>query len=154
MVQQDDPGVGPINQNVRHTRNGGKVRDFNSGDIHGDVTINDNSNNTEYKLLIHCSNEELMQEETHRFALLRNERSRKSKVTWKFIAFVALLILIAAAWFQIVGEMNMVTFLTGAAGVIMGMATLQQADKPTSFEQRQLATLNEIHALLRERGVR
>ncbi|MDD2699838.1 MAG: hypothetical protein PHH36_01240 [Sideroxydans sp.] len=130
------------------------MRNFQSGDIHGDVTINDNSNNTEYKLLIHCSNEELMQEESHRFNLLRDERSRKNKVIWKFVAATAILILIAATWFQITGAMNMVTFLMGAAGVMMGLAALQQADKQTPFEQRQIATLNEIHTLLRERGVR
>lgn len=130
------------------------MRDFNSGDINGDVTINDSSNNVEYKLLIHCNNEELMQEEIHRSNLLRNERSRKNKVTWKFLAGAAVLILISASWFQITGAMNMVTFLTGAAGVMTGLATLQQADRQTPFEQRQIAILNEIHTLLRERGAR
>ncbi|WP_434155794.1 hypothetical protein [Pseudomonas sp. JZ134] len=130
------------------------MRDFNSGDIHGDVTINDNSSNTEYKLLIHCTNEELLLEERHRSELLRRERSRKNGFTWKFIAFSALLLLIAAGWFYIQGAMNTVTLLIGAAGVITGMATLQQADKQTPFEQRQIATLNEIHTLLRERGAR
>jgi hypothetical protein len=130
------------------------LRDFNSGDIHGDVTINDNSENNEYKLLIHCNNEELFHEETHRKELLRNECSRKNGVTWKFLAFSALLLLIAAGWFYIQGTMNAVTFLIGAAGVMTGMATLQQADKQTPFEHRQIATLNEIHTLLRERGAR
>ena len=128
------------------------MRDFNSGDINGDVVINDNS--TEYKLLIHCNNEELQQEEVHRKDLLQKERFRKNKVTWKFIGFSALFFLIAAAWFYIQGQMNAVTFLVGAAGVMIGVATLQQSDKATVFEQRQVATLNEIHTLLRERGVR
>lgn len=35
------------------------MRDFSSGDINGDVNINDYSNQTHYKLLIHCDNEEL-----------------------------------------------------------------------------------------------
>ncbi|MEX2964651.1 hypothetical protein [Microbulbifer sp. TYP-18] len=130
------------------------MRDFNSGDIHGDITINDNSKNNEYKLLIHCNNEELLHEELHRKQLLRNERSRKNGITWKFLAFSAFLLLVAGGWFYIQGAMNTVTLLVGAAGVMTGMATLQQADKKTSFEQRQIATLNEIHTLLRERGVR
>lgn len=130
------------------------LRDFNSGNIHGNVTINDNSETNEYKLLIHCNNEELFHEESHRRELLRNERSRKNGIMWKFLAFSALLFLVAAGWFYIQGTMNTVTFLIGAAGVMTGMATLQQADKPTSFEQRQIAALNEIHMLLKERSVR
>jgi predicted anti-sigma-YlaC factor YlaD len=130
------------------------LRDFNSGDIHGDVTINDNSSNTDYKLLIHCSNEELLHEEQHRQDLLRKERSRKSWVTWRFIALSALLLLIAAGWFYIQGEMNSVTLLVGAAGVMTGMATLKQVEQQTPFEQRQIATLNEINTLLRERRAR
>lgn len=130
------------------------MRDFNSGDIHGDVTINDNSENNEYKLLVHCNNEELLNEESHRKELLRNERSRKNGMTWKFLAFSALLLLVAAGWFYIQGEMNAVTLVIGAASVMTGMATLQQSDKQTPFEQRQISTLNEIHTLLRERGVR
>ncbi|MBN7819787.1 hypothetical protein J0A65_07915 [Bowmanella sp. Y57] len=130
------------------------MRDFNSGDIHGDVTIIDNSENNEYKLLIHCNNEELLHEESHRKELLKNERSRKNGVMWKFLAFSAFLLLVAAGWFYIQGTMNAVTFLIGAAGVMSSMATLQQAERQTPFEKRQIATLNEIHALLRERGVR
>ncbi|MBN8413592.1 hypothetical protein [Halomonas litopenaei] len=130
------------------------MRDFNPGDIHGDVTINDNSENSVYKLLIHCNNEELLHEEAHRNQLLRDERSRKNGVTWKFLAFLALLLLVAAGWFYIQGSMNAVTFLIGAASVMTGIATLQQADKQTPFEKRQIATLNEIHTLLRERDVR
>lgn len=130
------------------------LRDFNSGDIHGDVIINDHSENNECKLLIHCNNEELLHEESHRRKLLRNELVRKNGVMWKFLALSALLLVVAACWFYIQGTMNAVTFLIGAAGVITGMATLQQADKHTPFEQRQIATLNEIHTLLRERGVR
>lgn len=73
---------------------------------------------------------------------------------WKFFAFSALLLLVAAGWFYIQGTMNAVTFLTGVAGVMIGMATLQQAERQTPFEQRQIAALNEIHTLLRERGSR
>lgn len=130
------------------------MRDFNSGDIHGDVTIQDNSNNNEYKLLINCNNEELLAEEKHRHEVLNKERSRKNGVTWKFLGFSGLMLLIAAAWFLIQDKMNLVSFLTGAAGVVTGFATLQQADKSTPFEKRQIAALNEINALLRERGAR
>jgi len=130
------------------------LRDFNSGDIHGDVTIQDNSDNNEYKLLIHYNNEELLAEEKHRREVLNKERSRKNSVIWKFLGLSGLMLLVAAVWFLIQNEMNLVSFLTGAAGVLTGFATLQQADKSTPFEQRQVAALNEINALLRERGAR
>lgn len=131
-----------------------KLRDFNSGDIHGDVTINDSSVKNEYKLLSQCNNEELQDEEKHRHSLLKNERSRKNRVTWRFVMFSALLFLIAACWFYFQGEMNLVTLLIGAAGVMTGIATLKQVDQQTPFEKRQIATLNEINTLLRERGTR
>lgn len=130
------------------------MRDFNSGDIHGDVTIQDNSNTNEYKPLIYCNNEELLAEEKHRRAILNNERALKNSVTWKLVGFAGLMMLIAAVWFLIQDQMNLVSFLTGASSVLVGYAALQQADKPTAFEQRQIAALNEINALLRERGAR
>lgn len=130
------------------------MRDFNSGDIHGDVTINDHSSVDEYKLLQHCNNEELLHEEDHRRKVLKKERVRKNSITWKFIAFSAFLLLVAAGWFYFHGKMDAVTLFIGAAGVLTGMATLQQADKKTPFEKRQIETLNEIHTLLRERNVR
>lgn len=130
------------------------MRDFNSGDIHGDVNINDNSNSSEYKLLINCSNEELVQEEAHRQDLLEDERSRRRGITWKFLGTSALLLLVAAGWFYIKGAMDAVSFIIGGAGVLVGVATLQKSDKPTAFELRQVATINEIRTLLRERGFR
>ncbi len=74
------------------------------------------------------------------------ERSRKTKVTIKFLGIFGHLLLIAASWFFIQGEMNTVTFLLGAAGMLTGYAALQQAGKPTEFEQRQIAVFKEINA--------
>jgi len=128
------------------------LRDFKARDINGDVVINDNS--TEHKLLIHCSIEELVHEEKHRNEILGKERKRKNTVVYKFLGLSALLLLLAAGWFYIEGQMNLVSFLLGGAGVLMGYGTLQQAEKSTDFEQRQIATLNEIHMILRERGSR
>lgn len=61
------------------------MRDFNSGDIVGDVNIIDNSNNNQFKLLIHCDNEELLQEEVHRWGLVKKEiNQRVTGVLWVF----------------------------------------------------------------------
>lgn len=130
------------------------MRDFNSGDIHGDVTVQDSSINNKYKLLIYCDNEELLAEEQHRRNILSKERGQKNRVTWKFLGFSGLMLMTAAVWFFFQDKMNIVSVLTGAAGVLIGFGTLQQADTPTSFEQRQIDALDEINILLRERGIR
>lgn len=130
------------------------MRDFNSGDIAGDVNIIDNSNNSQFKLLIHCDNEELLHEEVHRWGLVKQERNKRlTGVLWVF-AFCAVLLLIAAGWYFITGKMELINSLIGGAGVVVGLINLANADKPTEFEVRQLNTLKEINTLLRERGVR
>lgn len=130
------------------------MRDFHVDNIHGNITINSKSENTKYKLLIHCNNEELLLEESHRRKLLRDERSQKNKIIWKFLFISAMLLTIAAIWFYFQHQMNTVTLLLGIAGILIGTVALQQADRQTPFEQRQNAILNEIHTLLRERGIR
>lgn len=130
------------------------MRDFNSGDIVGDVNIIDNSNNNQFKLLIHCDNQELLQEEAHRWDLVKKERNQRlTGVLWVF-AFCAVLLLIAAGWYFITGKMELINSLIGGAGVVVGLMNLANADKPTEFEVRQLNTLKEINTLLRERGGR
>lgn len=128
------------------------MRDFNSGDINGDVTINDNS--TEHKLLIHCSNEELIHEEQHRHEILRKEKSRQRSVFLKFALFSALMLGAAFVWFQITGSHSIASTILGAIGAISGYVTLTQSSEKTEFENRQIAALNEIHMILRERGAR
>lgn len=130
------------------------MRDFNSGDIAGDVNIIDNSNNNQFKLLVHCDNEELLQEEVHRWGLVKQERNNRFYGVLRVFAFCAVLLLIAAGWYFIMGKMELINSLIGGAGVVVGLINLAQADKPTEFEVRQLNTLKEINTLLRERGVR
>ena len=130
------------------------MRDFYSGDIAGDVNIIDGSSNGQYKLLIHCDNNELLQEEAHRFGLVKQERNKRLYGSLKGFALCGALLLVAAAWHFSTGKMELINTLIGASGVVVGLFTLAHADKPTAFEVRQLDTLEEIHALLRERGVR
>ncbi|MBJ8796091.1 DUF4149 domain-containing protein [Citrobacter freundii] len=130
------------------------MRDFSSGDINGDVNINDYSNQTHYKLLIHCDNEELLAEEIHRIKVLRKERRRKSKVMFKILSGCGLLLLFTGGWYLIKGQLDMVSALSGLGGVILTFATLSGADTPNAFEKRQIDALDEINTLLRERDVR
>ena len=130
------------------------MRDFQSGDINGDVNIVDNSNNNQFKLLIHCDNHELLMEEVHREELVKQERRKRFTHSLKLLVFCAVLLSIAATWYFFQGQMNVVSGLTGGAGVLIGLAGFAKGDTPTAFELRQLNTLKEIHTLLRERGVR
>ena len=128
------------------------MRDFKSANIGGDVNIYDHS--SDHKLLIHCTNDELLEEEPHRQQLLRSERSRKNGFTLKFLALCGTLFLIAAGWYYLQGQMNTVTLVLGVSSVLMTAATLQTTDKVTVFELRQINALREIEMILRERGVR
>ena len=128
------------------------MRDFKSGNIGGDVYIEDNS--FEYKPLGQLSDDELIKEEKNRNSLLENERVDKHKNFLRTMAFAVILIIIAASWFFYKGDMNSMTFLLGAAGVIVALVSIRNMDEPSEFEVRQVQALNEIHMLLRERGVR
>ena len=55
------------------------MRDVKTGDISAgrDVVINDQSDQP--KLLVQCTNEELLEEEQHRRSILRKEESRQRR---------------------------------------------------------------------------
>ncbi|CAH7231540.1 conserved hypothetical protein [Vibrio chagasii] len=128
------------------------MRDFNANQINGDVNINDNS--TEHKLLIHCSNEELLHEEIHRRDVLSKERSRKNNVLFKLLGFCASAFVLAAIWYWIKGQVDLISGMLGFASIALTLLFLQEGEKTTEFERRQIQALNEINMLLRERGVR
>ena len=130
------------------------MRDFKAGrdiNVDGDVLIVDRSQ--EPKLLAQCSNQELLDEETHRKSLLSRERTDRSTKSLKFFAVAALLFLGAALWYWVHGKMDAFSLLSGGASIILALATVRFGDEPTSFETRQLDALAEIHTLLRERNV-
>jgi len=129
------------------------MRDFNSGDIHGDVNINDHSS-TPYKLLIHCSVEELLEDERHRKALLEKEQEARRTRVYSLLGIAVLVGLVASGWFFVMGRMDTVTFVLGGVALIVAYVAAKGSDARTDFEQRQINTLREIHTLLRERGAR
>jgi len=131
------------------------MRDINTGgdvNVQGDFIITDNSQ--EYKLLIHCNNAELLQEENHRRNILNKEKKSKRNRFIPIWVTAALLLSAAAVWFWMLGKMDIFSLLSGAAGIIIGLASLKTYEKPNSFEQRQHDALREIHDILRDRGVR
>jgi hypothetical protein len=100
------------------------MRDFNSGDINGDVTINDHSTEQKFKLFIHCDNDELLSEEQHRLKVLEKERKRKSTLALKILAGCGILMLFAGGWYYIHGQWDLVSSLTGFAGGLFSLATV------------------------------
>ncbi|WP_312738088.1 hypothetical protein [Stenotrophomonas sp.] len=129
------------------------MRDFNAGDIHGDVSINDNSSNI-YKNLNQCTAAELLEEEQCRLKLLREEKAMRRGRVYKLLGVAVLFGLGAAGWFFLRGSMDAVAFVLGFLAVVVAFAGVKRADTPTDFELRQAATLRDIRTLLRERGAR
>jgi hypothetical protein len=129
------------------------VRDFNAGrDVHvgGDLIIQDGSEL--YKPLSQCSKEELPAEREHRDALAAKERRRRQK--WQIYGIEIAVVTFAPFQLGLVSESsNTVLSIIQVAGFVLGIATFLGGARPTEFEQRQLATLDEITHLLRERRV-
>ena len=130
------------------------MRDITTGHIEAgrDVIFNDQSNQP--KLLIQCTNEELIQEEKHRRDLLDKERKKRGSFFAKIFIISGLLIVFAMIWAHFQGNTNLVTLLSGGMGIIMALANIKAMDARSVFEERQIAALEEIHMILRERGVR
>jgi hypothetical protein len=129
------------------------MRDFKAGrdiNVGGDVHIHDGS--TQPKLLVLCSNEELLDERAHRKVVLSGERKRKIKRI-AFAWLVSGVVLTAGAvWFYANGQSNFSSLLLGFGSLAVAFASIKVFEQPSDFEQRQLAALKEIHHILRERG--
>jgi hypothetical protein len=132
------------------------MRDVSPGrdlNVHGDLNIHDESTR-QYKLLVHCSNDELIAEEKHRREVLNGERSDKRVNLFRLIGLAAGVLLVAVVYFYTQGNMNFVTFALGAGSFVTSLAAFKGYSTPNDFELRQLAALSEIHCLLRERRAR
>jgi len=125
----------------------------NNGNMNAgrDINIIDNSNNS--KLLIDCTNSELHIEREHRTNLLRQERKAKWKrlaTLWMVFAVVGSAV--ALYFYFIKGNTNLSSIILGLAGIAASVASVKLFEAPTQFEARQIAALNEISMILRERG--
>jgi hypothetical protein len=128
------------------------MRDFKAGRnlyVEGDLTINDSS--TQLKLLSVCTNEELFNQRIHRKQLLGQEREAK----WKRLATVwllaAIVLGVAALGFYAQGKTDLAGLVLGFGGLMVGFASVKVFEHPSPFEARQIAALNEIKMILRER---
>jgi hypothetical protein len=60
---------------------------------------------------------------------------------------------IAAIWFYYQGNPNLSSLVLGLGGFGTAFASIKVLEQPTEFEARQMAVLNEIRHILRERGI-
>lgn len=130
------------------------MRDFRAGgdiNVGGDVHIIDNS--YQPKLLAMCTIDELLEERRHRARLLEQERGAKWKrlvIGWAFLAAVGGAL---SLYFYFQGDTNLSSLVLGLGGLAGAFGSMKVLEQPTEFEARQIAALNEIAMLLRERGL-
>lgn len=125
---------------------------FTGGNVHvaGNVNITDNSHQ-EHKLLVQCSNEELMHERPFRQENIRLEGQRKVGRLLPFIGVAILLFVVASAWAQLNGKVDLVAFISGLGSMILGAASIKAAVTPNAFERQERHALREIDLILRSR---
>lgn len=104
------------------------------------------------KLLFVCTNEELFHERTQRRQLLQSERKAKLNRLAFMWLFIVLAFAAIALWLQVQGWGNLSNFVLGFGSLFGVLTSLKFIEQPTEFEARQLAALEEIKMLLRERG--
>ncbi|MHC8381926.1 hypothetical protein [Pseudomonas sp. LB3P14] len=129
------------------------MRDFNNDgqiNIHGDFNISDNSNN-QHKLLIHCSNEELLQERPFRRENIKIEQKKKIRRLSPLYAIIVILLVATATWATIHGKTDIITLILGAASLLIGYQTLKATIDPNAFQVEEQNAVNEINKLLKQR---
>lgn len=131
------------------------MRDFNNDgqiNVHGDFNIADNSH-TEHKLLINCTNEELLRDRPFRQENIRLEQDRKVKRLKPLYALSIFLFVTAAAWATINGKPDLAQFLIGGASLFLGYQSLKATVEPNAFQIEEQDAINEASKLLKQRRV-
>lgn len=129
------------------------MRDFNNSggiNVEGDFNVTDNSHN-EHKLLISCSNEELLRERPFRQENIKIEQTRKIKRLKGFYALALILLLAAAGLGALEGEANLVSVLLGAGSFLIGFQSIRATLEPNSFQVEEQNVVNEIGKILKQR---
>lgn len=130
------------------------MSDFNAGrDINVGRDIHIQTEASQPKSLSICTNSELFDERTHRRALLSQERKRQFKFIAFFWVFAVLTIGAVALYFYFKGDSNLSSLILGLGGITTVFYSIKFFEQPSEFETRQLAVLQEIRLLLRERGI-
>ena len=131
------------------------MRDFkNGGDINvnGNLNIGDNGKN-EFKLYIHCTNEELIADRPFRAGNIKIEQRRKIKNLMPRYLFAVLLAFAAAIWAMFHGKTDLITILMGAVSAFVGYHSLIATLEPNAFQKEEQQAVNEINKILKQRRV-
>ena len=131
------------------------MRDFNNdGDINvkGDFNITDNSQ-TEHKLYIHCTNEELLADRPFRAENIKIEQKNKVQRLKPFYALTILSAFAAAIWAMYQGKTDLITILIGAVSAFLGYQSLRATSEPNAFQREEQDAVNEIAKILKQRRV-
>lgn len=125
----------------------------NNGKINiqeGNINIYDNSSEI-YKLLIHCSNEELLNEKPFRIENIKLEQKRKIKrLIPMYIIFICTL---TAAIYYIIftGNKDIVSLIFAAASFLTGYSSLAETISHNEFQRGERDAIDEINRLLKQR---
>lgn len=131
------------------------MRDFNNGgdiNVNGDFNVNDNSK-SEFKLYIHCTNEELLTDRPFRAENIKIEQRKKIQRLKPFYALTVLLTFAAAIWAMYNGKTDLITILMGAVSAFLGYQSLIATIEPNTFQKEEQAAVNEISKILKQRRV-
>lgn len=130
------------------------MRDFKAGrdiNVNGDVVIHDESTQVG-KLLINCTNDELIEERSHRKSVLWGERKRKLSRLVMVWVVLGLMLTGVAIYLYYVGRSEFSSLVLGGGSIAIGLGSIKLFVEPNEFELRQQAALKEIAYILRERG--
>lgn len=132
------------------------MRDFNnSGQINvqqGSINISDNSSGN-YKLLIYCSNEELLEEKPYRTENIKLEQKQKyKKLIPVYIIFICMLAFTVYHIF-FTKDKEMIALILGAGSFFVGYRSLMETITHNEFQREEQEAINEIDKLLKQRRV-
>lgn len=131
------------------------LNDFNNDgqiNVHGDFNVTDNSH-SEHVLLIHCSNERLLQERPFRQENIKLEQTRKIKRLKPLYLFSVVLFIVAAGWATVNGKTDLSSFIIGAASLLFGFHSLKATIEPNAFQIEEQDAVSEINKILKQRRV-
>ena len=68
---------------------------------------------------------------------------------FQYFVVAGLLLLVAVVWFHVQGDFNMVSLLTGAGGIGLGLVNLKAMEQPSVFQIRQREALPRLSLVVR-----
>ena len=99
------------------------------------------------------TSEVLLEERPFRQENLRLERNKKVKIATPFLVGAVILFIVAAAWAQINGKSDFVSFVLGVGSLVVTVASIKNIVEPNPFEIQEENAIREINLILKSRRV-